>query len=137
MTYKDQFSSNLIHLKILDIVFIHTFILTQRPLVFLILLFSRGLRWLFPDQDYSIWIMTNRIPQLLAKFIKIWCRMQCLRFFSKIPLEDFFYSHQDTTLCKFSEKPYVRFSRYGVAHTRTHVQTHVCTHDPECIGLPA
>ena len=128
MTYKDQFSSNLIHLKILDIVFIHTFILTQRPLVFLILLFSRGLRWLFPDQDYSIWIMTNRIPQLLAKFIKIWCRMQCLRFFSKIPLEDFFTlikiqlcaNFQKNLMCDFLD---MVLHTHGRMYRRTYART--------------
>ena len=71
ITYKDQFSSHLIHLTILGIVSIHTE--AQKPLVFLILLFSRGLSGLSWDLDFSwhtglLQKMTNHIPQLLAKF---------------------------------------------------------------------
>ena len=70
----DQFSSHLIHLTILGIAFIHTY--AQKPLVFLILLFSRGLSGLSPDQEFSLHtalchMMTNHIPNLLAKLHQI------------------------------------------------------------------
>ena len=67
----DKFSSHLIQLTILGIVSIHTD--AQKPLVFLILLFSRGLSGLSGDLDFfkyiHLWqMMTNHILQLLAKF---------------------------------------------------------------------
>ena len=50
-----------------------------------------------------------------------------IKIFFKNPLGTFFHSHQDTTLCKVSEKSDVRFPRYGVTHAHTHARTHTHT----------
>ena len=112
-------------------------------------MFSRGLSGLFPDQEFSqhtalCHMMTNHIPQLLTKFhqnlrwrfedmAKMLIFGPFLTLIPYNPLGTFFHSHQDTTLCKVSEKSDAQFSRYRVTHTHTDTRTN----NPECTGLPA
>ena len=97
----------------------------------------------FPGiQPYAIWWHT--IPRnFWPSFIKTWCGILKIwqkmlifgPFLTLIPYNpviknffqksdwNIFYSYQDTTLCKVSEKSDERFSRYGVTHARTHTRT--------------
>ena len=131
--------------------------LSSKTLSFLNPIVLKGIKWIisrsriFPGiKPHVIWWQTTS-RNFWPSFMKIWCGVWKIwqkllifdPFLTLIPynpeIKNFFQKsawnifsiissyHQDTTLCKVSEKSDARFSRYGVTHAHTHAHTHART----------